>query len=90
MRKPKNKFEFSKLIIAIFGIIEIGVTLFTCYMVKYTCDTTPLMYLIPSVSIVGAAGVKHYYQKARLENKIKLMNAYHVEMTQEAFNSNDN
>lgn len=89
MRKTKKKkFEFSKLILFIFGIVEIGVTLFTCYMVYLTCDTTPLAYLIPSTAIVGATGVKHYYNKAKVENRIKLMRSNGVQPTAEAFSEN--
>lgn len=90
MEKPKRKFEFSKLILFVFGVIEIGVVVFTCYMVHLTCDLTPLAYLIPSTAIVGATGVKHYYSKASLENKIKLMHAYGVEPTEQAFSTDEN
>lgn len=85
-KKKEKKFEFSKLILFVFGLIEIGVVVFTCYMVHMTCDLTPLAYLIPSTAIVGATGVKHYYSKAGLENKIKLMHSYGVQPTEEAFN----
>lgn len=78
MRKRKKKFEFSKLILFIFGIIEIGVVIFTCYMVRITCDLSPLAYLIPSTAIVGATGVKHYFNKARTENVIKLKQRYGI------------
>lgn len=87
MSKTEKKFEFSKIIIFIFGLIEIGVVLFTCYMVWLTCDTTPLAYLIPSTAIVGATVVKHYYDKAKVENRIKLMHSYGVQPTAEAFNA---
>lgn len=86
MAKSKKKTEFSKLIISVFGLIEIGVIIFTCYMVKQTSDLTPLGYLIPSTAIVGATGVKHYFSKASLENKIKLMQSYGVQPTEETFN----
>lgn len=76
MGKTKKKFEFSKLIIFVFGLIEVGVVFFTCYMVHLTCDLTPLAYLIPSTAVVGATGVKHYYDKARTENIIKLKKEY--------------
>lgn len=72
MNKSKKKFEFSKLIIFIFGIVEISVVVFTCYMVYLTHDLSPLSYLIPSTAIVGATGVKYYYDKAKRENIIKL------------------
>lgn len=85
----KKKFEFSKLILFVFGVIEIGVILFTCYMVYMTCDLTPLAYLIPSTAVVGATGVKYYFQKAKVENRIKLMNQYDVQPTADSFIEND-
>lgn len=89
MGKTKKKFEFSKLILFVFGLIEVGVIIFTCYMVHLTCDLTPLAYLIPSTAIVGATGVKHYFQKAKVENRIKLMHSYGVQPTAEAFNEDN-
>lgn len=87
MGKTKKKFEFSKLILLVFGLIEVGVVIFTCYMVRLTCDLTPLAYLIPSTAIVGATGVKHYYDKAKVENRIKLMRSNGVQPTIDAFNT---
>ena len=87
MGRTKKKFEFSKLILLVFGLIEVGVIIFTCYMVHLTCDLTPLAYLIPSTAVVGATGVKHYYDKAKVENRIKLMQKNGVQPTIEAFNT---
>lgn len=87
MGKTKKKFEFSKLILLVFGLIEVGVIFFTCYMVHLTCDLTPLAYLIPSTAIVGATSVKHYYDKAKVENRIKLMRSNGVQPTAEAFST---
>ena len=81
----KKKFEFSKIILFVFGLIEVGVVLFTCYMVHLTCDLTPLAYLIPSTAIVGATMVKNYYEKAKRENVIKLKKQYGVSLSQEDF-----
>lgn len=83
MRKTKKKFEFSKLILFVFGLIEVGVIIFTCHMVYLTCDLTPLAYLIPSTAIVGATGVRHYYNKARTENIIKLKQRYGIPVKSE-------
>lgn len=85
----KRKFEFSKLIIFVFFVIEVGVILFTCYMVYMTCDLTPLAYLIPSTAVVGATGVKYYFQKAKVENRIKLMSQYDVQPTADSFIENE-
>ncbi len=89
MGKNKKKFEFSKLMVFIFGIIEVGVVFFSCYMVYMTCDLTPLAYLIPSTAIVGATMVKNYYAKAKVENRIKLMNSYGVAPTEESFRADE-
>ena len=89
MSKTKKKFEISKLILLNYGVIEIGVVFFTLYMVYLTCDLTPLAYLIPSTAFVGASAVKYYFQKAKVENRIKLMHSYGVQPTAEAFNDND-
>ena len=86
--KSKKKFEFSKLILFVFGLIELCVVFFTCYMVYKTEDLSPLSYLIPSTAIVGATGVKHYYDKAKRENVIKLKNQYGVTLSQEDFTGN--
>lgn len=88
MRKTKKKFEFSKLILFVFGLIEVGVIFFTCYMVYKTGDLSPLIYLIPSTAIVGATMVKHYYEKAKRENVIKLKKQYGVAFSQEDFTGN--
>lgn len=85
MKSTKKKFEFSKLILFVFGLIEVGVVVFACYMVYLTCDLTPLAYLIPSTAVVGATGVKHYYDKARTENVIKLKQEYGVQVESEDF-----
>ena len=87
MGKTKKKFEFSKLILLVFRLMEVGVIFFTCYMVHLTCDLTPLAYLIPSTAIVGATSVKHYYDKAKVENRIKLMRSNGIQPTAEAFST---
>lgn len=88
MAKGKKR-EFSKLILLVYGLIEFMIVAFTCYMVFITCDLTPLEYLIPSTAIVGAVGVRHYYSKAAMENKIKLMKKYGVEPSEDAFSVNE-
>ena len=87
MKNRTHKFEFSKLVLFVYALVEILVIVFTCYMVHTTCDLTPLMYLIPSTAIVGATGVKHYFDKAKVENRIKLMKQNGVQPTTESFNT---
>lgn len=89
MAKTKKTFEFSKLILLVFGVIEVSVIVFSCYMIYLTCDLTPLAYLIPSTAVVGATGVKYYFQKAKIENRIKLMHSYGVQPTADAFQDNE-
>ena len=68
-----KKREFSKLIFIGVGIVTIFVTLFSCYMIWETKDTSALAYLIPAVFAEMAAATGFYYNKAKAENKIKLM-----------------
>lgn len=85
-KRPPKKLEFSKIIVIIFTIIEIAITIFSCVVIWETKNTDALAYLIPSVSVVGSTGVAFYFNKAKLENKIKLMKANGVEMTDSSFN----
>ena len=89
MKKTKKKLEFSKIILFVFGVIEVGVIIFACYMVYVTCDLTPLAYLIPSTAVVGATSVKHYYDKARTENVIKLKKEHDIPVDSQDFVINE-
>lgn len=81
----QKKFEFSKWIILITGIINVFVIGFVCVMVWRTHDLSPLAYLIPSVEATTAIGFNAYFKKAAKENQVKLMKAYGVEPTEQAF-----
>ena len=85
----KPKIEFSKIIMLIAGIINITVISFTIFMIYRTCDLSPLAYLIPSVAAEVATGTAFYYNKAKIENKIKLMSIYDLKPTEECFNNNE-
>lgn len=85
----KPKIEFSKIIIVIAGIINITVIGFTIFMIYRTCDLSPFAYLIPSVATEVATGTAFYYNKAKIENKIKLMSLYNIKPTEECFNDNE-
>lgn len=75
----KFKFlEFSKKVLLVASSINLIVIAFTMVMVAITKDTTPLAYLIPSVGAEVATGTAFYYNKAKAENKIKLMKHYGV------------
>lgn len=56
-------------------------------MVWKTDDLTPLAYLIPSTAAEVGTGTAFYYNKAKLENKIKLMSIYKVDLNPGSFES---
>lgn len=70
MKKPM---EFSKKIFIGVTIGVVLVVVFSCIMIWRTNDLSPLMYLIPSVCAELATATAFYYNKAKAENKIKLM-----------------
>ena len=45
------------------------------------------MYLIPATAADVATGLGFYYNKAKAENKIKLMKANKMKPTEETFNN---
>jgi hypothetical protein len=77
--QKKSKREFSKIILVFAGLVNLFVIVFTCFMVYITKDLTPLAYLIPATAAEVGTGTAFYYNKAKLENKIKLMAIYGVE-----------
>ena len=86
--QKRKKVEFSKVILVILFLVDFSVTVFTCRMVKATGDTTPLCYLIPSVSAATAIGINAYYGKAKVENRIKLARAYGVDISEQSLSEN--
>lgn len=72
MKINKKKFEFSKIIIFIVGVVTIAVTTFTLYMVWETKDLSVLAYLIPAIYTETASATGFYFWKARTENKIRM------------------
>lgn len=79
--------EFSKVILVVAAMVNLAVIIFTFVMVWRTNDLSPLTYLIPAVAAETATGTGFYYAKAKVENRIKLMKANHIELTQESFNN---
>lgn len=75
-RKYKRKYEFSKIIVVCLGVVSAIITAFTLFIVYDTKDTSPLAYLIPAVFTALATGTGFYYNKAKLENQIKLRKQY--------------
>jgi len=81
-RRNKKSMEFSKKILVVAAIVNIAVIVFTFIMIWRTCDLSPLAYLIPAVATETATGTGFYYAKAKVENRIKLMKAHDLEVTE--------
>lgn len=81
-RRRKNPMEFSKKILVVAAVVNIAVIVFTFIMIWRTCDLSPLAYLIPAVAAETATGTGFYYAKAKVENRIKLMKAHDLEVTE--------
>ena len=86
--KNKLKIEFSKLIMVFAAVVNVGVIVFACVAMWQTGDLSALCYLIPSVAAEVATATGFYYSKAKVENRIKLMSAYGVEMSEQSFSEN--
>ena len=78
--------EFSKIIFCGVSIVTISITVFSCWIIYSTMDTSALAYLIPAVFAEMASATGFYYTKAKAENKIKLMNANGVQPEADNFN----
>lgn len=78
--------EFSKKIFICISIANITIMTFSMVMIWRTCDLSPLTYLIPSTMAELATATGFYYNKAKAENKIKLMKQNNIELTEETFN----
>lgn len=79
-KDEKRRREFSKIMAVIAITMWVFVNLFGMAMVIFTMDTSPLMYVIPSVDAVVAAVLAFYLWKARAENQIKLKRLYGVDV----------
>lgn len=79
-KKEEKRFEFSKIMAVIAIVMWVFVNLFGMAMVIFTMDSSPLMYVIPSVDAVVAAILGFYLWKARAENQIKLKRLYGVDV----------
>ena len=79
-KKEEKRFEFSKIMAVIAISMWVFVNLFGMAMVIFTMDSSPLMYVIPSVDAVVAAILGFYLWKARAENQIKLKRLYGVDV----------
>ena len=79
-KAESRRWEFSKIMAVIAITMWVFVNLFGMAMVIFTTDTSPLMYVIPSVDAVVAAIIGFYLWKARAENQIKLRKIYGVDV----------
>lgn len=80
-----NKKEYSKKILTFGWWVFIGVIVFTLIMVWRTENVEPLVTLITVLGGAVAVGEGFYYNKAKAENKIKLMKENNIEITGEHF-----
>lgn len=74
------KCEFSKIIVGAVGAVTILVTAFSMFMMYDTKNLDPLTVLIPAVFGAFATAAGFYYNKAKLENSIKLRKKYGSEI----------
>lgn len=80
--------EFSKKILIFIAIINIIIMIVTIVMVWRVGDLSPLTTLIVTYGAEGSTALGFYYSKSKVENKIKLMKKYDVELTENSFNDN--
>ena len=85
MQKKSSSHEFSKLILIAAGILDLYVIIFSSVMIWRTNDLTPLPYLISSAAAEVATGTAFYYNKAKAENRLKLMKIYGIEVNEKNF-----
>ena len=86
MRKRKNKYEFSKLILLVVGVFAVVITIFTMVVVLLTKDASALAYLIPAIFAELATATGFYYSKAKSENRIKLTKLYGKDLVEQSEN----
>ena len=79
LKKNKRRHEFSKIMAVIAISMWLFVNFFCMAMVILTLDTSPLMYVVPSVDAVVAVVCGYYFWKAKAENQIKLRRIYGVD-----------
>lgn len=83
--KKKTKTEYSKKILSFGWAVLIVVIGFSFYMIYKTENLDPLSTIITTIGGAVAVGEGFYYNKAKAENKIKLMKENKVEITGEHF-----
>lgn len=87
MAKKKNKkIEFSKKIFYMVSTLAVIVIVYSMALMWYTKDSSALAYLIPSVLGEMGCATAFYFNKAKMENKIKLSKRYGLDITNETIN----
>ena len=86
--------EFSKILAILIISFFLIVIIYSMALMWKTCDTSPLAYLIPSVSGLTATTVGFYYYKAKAENLLKIKKKYDMSKEElsefmDKLNSND-
>jgi hypothetical protein len=81
----KKKHEFSKQIFIGVSVGTIIITALSFVLMFKFGDLSPLMYLIPAAFAELATATGFYYNKAKVENRIKLKQAYKQELLPEDF-----
>jgi FtsH-binding integral membrane protein len=81
----RKKTEYSKKILTFGWIVFLGVIIFTLFMVYVTENVEPLITLIGVLGGAVGVGEAFYYNKAKTENKIKLMKENKIEIKGEHF-----
>lgn len=79
MKSKDKKKEFSKIILVVDFVVCSAVIVFSGIMIAVTKDMSPLAYLIPAVFGELATATAFYFNKAKAENELKLMNEYSKE-----------
>lgn len=80
-----KKIEFSKQIFLYVSLMVSLVIVFSFILMWRANDLTPLSFLIPAVFTEFAAATVFYFHKAKMENKIKLMKTYEIDVDKEDF-----
>ena len=76
----KSKMEFSKKIFYVVITLFVVIIFYSMALMWKTESTDALAYLIPSVSGLTATTIGFYYNKAKLENQIKLSQMYGIDL----------
>lgn len=81
----KNKTEYSKKILSFGWAVFLVVIGFSFFMIYKTGNLDPLTAIITTIGGAVAVGEGFYYNKAKAENKIKLMKDNNIKITGEHF-----